>query len=149
MRNGLKINQMYLISENSETPVWVLLQGQKQPRKMEPKSRRRIFVGYDEGSKSIKYYNAQTHKVLTSRNIRFLTLTNKETPPEQIGIIPNAPHEGELEEGTLPTSGNNGDSLKRKRDEMEIEPSERHTRAKRVNYRYLNDPFPDEDDEER
>jgi len=111
-------------------PVWVLLQGQKQPKKMEPKSRRRIFVGYDEGSKSIKYYNAKTRKVLTSQNIRFLNLTNIESPLEQIGIIPDAPHEGELEEGTLPTSGNNSDSLKRKRDEIEIEPNERHTRAK-------------------
>jgi hypothetical protein len=27
-------------------PVWVLLQGQKVPRKMESKSRRRVFVGY-------------------------------------------------------------------------------------------------------
>src|ERR1700678_855968 len=79
-------------------PVWVLLQGQKQPRKMEPKLRRKIFVGYDKGSKSIKYYNAQTRKVLTSQNIHFLNLTNIESPPEQIGIILDAPHEGELEE---------------------------------------------------
>jgi hypothetical protein len=28
-------------------PVWVLLQGQKAPRKMETKSRRRVFVGYN------------------------------------------------------------------------------------------------------
>jgi hypothetical protein len=47
-------------------PVWVLLQGQKQPRKMESKSRQQIFVGYDDGSKSVKYYNADTHKILTS-----------------------------------------------------------------------------------
>ena len=53
------------------TEVWVLLQGQKQPRKMETKSRRRLFMGYDDGSKSIKYYNAETRKVLTSRNFRF------------------------------------------------------------------------------
>src|SRR6266446_1594703 len=56
--------------------VWVLLQGQKVPRKMESKSRRRIFVGYDDGSKSVKYYNAETRKILTSRNYRFLSLTN-------------------------------------------------------------------------
>ena len=50
-------------------PVWVLLQGQKKPRKMETKSQRRVFVGFDDGSKSIKYYNVETCKVLTSRNI--------------------------------------------------------------------------------
>ena len=47
-------------------PVWVLLQGQKKPRKMETKSRQQTFVGYDDGSKSIKYYNVETHKVLIS-----------------------------------------------------------------------------------
>ena len=43
-------------------PVWVLLQGQKEPRKMETKSRRQIFVGYEDGSKSIQYYNAERGK---------------------------------------------------------------------------------------
>src|SRR5271168_3613945 len=76
-------------------PVWILLQGQKEPRKMETKSRRRIFVGYDDGSKSIKYYNAETRKVLTSRNICFLNLTN-EPPPEPIVVSTDAPHEGRV-----------------------------------------------------
>src|SRR5271156_872706 len=127
------------------TEVWVLLQGQKQPRKMETKSRQRLFMGYDDGSKSIKYYNAETRKVLTSRNFRFLSLTNDESPPELIEITPDAPHEGESERSTPPTSGNNGDSSKRKRDEEE-EP-QRRTRGIRIDYRYLHNPFPDEDDD--
>jgi hypothetical protein len=95
-------------------PVWVLLQGQKEPRKMETKSRRQIFVGYDDGSKSIKYFNAETRKVLTSRNVRFLALTDNETPPEPIVVLPDAPDEGESE-GSIPsTSGSKGDGLKRK-----------------------------------
>jgi hypothetical protein len=92
-------------------PVWVLLQGQKQPRKMEPKSKRRLFVGYDDGSKSIKYYNAQIRKVLTSQNVHFLSLSNEESP-----LSPNGQPEGEPEGSTPPTSGNNGDSLKRERE---------------------------------
>ena len=119
--------------------VWVLLQGQKQPRKMETKSRRRIFVGYDDGSKSIKYYNAETRKVLTSRNVRFLSLTDEETPPEPITIYPDA--EGEPE-GSMPTSGSGS---KRKRSD-EDEPDQRRTRGKKVDYRYLNNPFPDEEE---
>ena len=95
-------------------PVWVLLQGQKEPRKMETKSRRRVFVGYDDGSKSIKYYNAETRKVLISRNIHFLSLTNDITSPEPMVLVPDAPCEGEPERDTLPTSGNKSDSLKRK-----------------------------------
>src|SRR6266700_4907956 len=97
-------------------PVWVLLQGQKVPRKMESKSRRRVFVGYDDGSKSVKYYNAETHKILTSRNYRFLSLTNDETPPEPIAITPDAHGEGESEGITKLTSGN---SSKQKHPEEE------------------------------
>ena len=129
-------------------PVWVLLQGQKQPRKMETKSRRRIFVSYDDGSKSIKYYNAETRKVLISRNIRFLALTNDQPPSEPIVVLPDAPDEGESKGSMPPTSGNSGNNLKRKRDEEE-EPNQRETRVKpRINYRYLNDPFPDEEEDE-
>ena len=127
-------------------PVWVLLQGQNEPRKMETKSRRRIFVGYDDGSKSINYYNAQTRKILTSRNVRFLAL-NDETPPEPIVVLPDGPDEGESKGSIPPTSENNGNSLKRKRNE-EVEPNQRRTRGKRVDYRYLDNPFPDEEEDE-
>jgi len=71
-------------------PVWVLLQGKKEPRKMETKSRRRIFVG--------------------SRNFRFLSLTDDETPPEPIIMEPDVPGEGESDGGTQPTSGNKSKS---------------------------------------
>ena len=91
-------------------PVWVLLQGEKVPRKMLPKSQRRVYVGFDDGSKSVRYYNAETRKVLTSRNYRFLSIENK-SPPEEIVVAPDKPHEGEMEKSTLPTGS---DSLKRK-----------------------------------
>ena len=48
------------------SPVYILLQGQKTPPKLLPQSKQQIFVGYDDGSKSIKYYNLETRKVLTS-----------------------------------------------------------------------------------
>jgi hypothetical protein len=128
-------------------PVWVLLQGQKVPRKMESKSRRRAFMGYDDGSKSIKYYNAETRKILTSRNFRFLSLTSDNTPPEPIAIIPDAPGEGESEGSTQPTSGNNSDSLKWKQSEEEDPQKRRRTRGIHVDYQYLQNPFPDEEDD--
>ena len=128
-------------------PVWVLLQGQKVPRKMESKSRRRVFIGYDDGSKSVKYYNAETRKILTSRNFHFLSLTNDETPPEPIAIAPNAPGEGESEGSTQPTSGNKSDSSKQKQSEEEEPQEKRRTRGIRIDYRYLHNPFPDEEDE--
>ena len=75
-------------------PVWVLLQGQKVQRKMLPKSQRRAYVRYDKRSKSIKYYNAAMRNVLTLRNFCFLPWIEP-SPPEEIGIEPNAPLEGE------------------------------------------------------
>ena len=59
------------------------------------KSQRRAYVGFDDGSKSILYYNAKTRKVLTSRNYRFLSITNK-TPLEEIVVAPDNPHEAVL-----------------------------------------------------
>src|SRR6267143_1622034 len=114
---------------------------------MESKSRRRIFVGYDDGSKSVKYYNAETRKILTSRNYHFLSLTNDETPPEPIAITPDAPGEGESEGITQPTSGNKSDSSKRKCTKEEEPQNQRRTRGIQMNYRYLHNPFPDEEDE--
>ena len=128
-------------------PVWVLLQGQHVQRKMLPKSKRRVYIGFDEGSKSVQYYNAETRKVLTSRNFRFLSLAEKDTPAEEIEVLPDAPREGESEEGTLPTGTEKCDSLKRKRsaeDAIDLD-APRKTRGIRPDYRYLNDPFPDEE----
>ena len=128
------------------TLVWVLLQGQKEPRKMESKSRQRIFVGYDDGSKSIKYYNPEIRKVLTSRNFRFLNLSNNPLPPEPITIMPNPSCEGEGERNTPMSIGKKGDSSKRKREEEEDQ-NQKRTRGIRIDYRYLQNPFPDEEEE--
>jgi hypothetical protein len=64
-------------------------------------------------------------------------------------LLPDAPDEGESEGGTPPTSGNK-DSLKRKQDKSDGdgEQNQRKTRAKRVDYRYLSNPFPDEEENE-
>jgi hypothetical protein len=126
-------------------PVWVLLQGQHKERKMKPKSKQQAYVGYDDGSKSVQYYNAETCKILTFQNYHFLTLPEKESPPEEIEVAPNTPHEEERKASMQPmgTKGN----LKRKQPAKE-EPldldSPRKNCGRHVNYRYLHDPFPDE-----
>jgi hypothetical protein len=137
MRFKIKPNVSHL--REFRAPVWVLLQGQKVPRKMESKSRQQAFVGYDDGSKSVKYYNAETRKILTSQNFRFLSLTNDLTPPEPITITPNTPGEGESEGSMQPTSGNKSDSSKRKRTKEEGQQNQRHTRGIQIDYRH---PFP-------
>jgi hypothetical protein len=75
-------------------PVWILLQGQKEDRKMLPKSKRQIYLGFDDRAKAVKYYNAETRKVLTSCNFRHIT-PSPPTPPEEVIIAPIPQHEGE------------------------------------------------------
>src|SRR6266567_9330205 len=54
-------------------PVWILLQGQYQQQKLQLKSKCHAFVGFDDNSNSVLYYNTETHNILTSQNFRFLT----------------------------------------------------------------------------
>jgi len=136
--------------------VWVLLQGQKIPRKMLPKSKRRAFVGFEDGPKAIKYYNADSRKILTSRNYRFLTPPT-DSPPEEIVVAPDVPREGELRGSAQPhvdetkSQGDISAGSKRKQpeeDEYRDWDAPRKTRGKRIDYRVLDNPFPDEEGEQ-
>jgi transposase InsO family protein len=141
-------------------PVWILLQGQAMQRKLQPKSKRRAYVGFDDDPKAIKYYTAETKKVLTSRNYHFLS--PPETPlHDTIVVTPDEQCEGEWEDALSPggvqnsdapkTPGNknhedttDSESLKRKRSAEEIRSdaeSPRKTRGICTDYRKLNDPY--------
>ena len=78
-------------------PVWILNQGQNIQKKMVPKSQRRVLVGYDDGSKSVKYFNTPMRNILTLRNYKFLTLSNP-SPPEEVAVDPP----GDKGEANLP-----------------------------------------------
>jgi hypothetical protein len=104
-------------------PVWILLQGQNKPPKLQPRSKQFYYVGCEDGSKSVLYYSPDTRKVLISRNFRFLNLPADERPAEElaIDIPPAVTREGESDDGVQPP---------------------RKLRAKaRVDYRYLDNPF--------
>ena len=68
-------------------PLWIVPQGQQKVRQ-EPlplvKGHGLAFVGYDEteGSKSVKYYDAETKKVLTTGNFRLMTFPEKDSQVE-------------------------------------------------------------------
>ena len=133
-------------------PVWVLLQGQNVQRKMLPKSQRWAYIGYDKGLKAIRFYNTVTKNVQTVRNYRFLTPADP-SPPKEIGI-----EEPELEGGeNPPREGGEGEDsgrqsiILRKRTasdlDIDLDPEEPwRTRGIRPNYKYMNDPFPDEEE---
>jgi len=63
---------------------------------MKPHLRHCALVRYDDSSKSVLYYSAETQKVLTSRNFYFLKPSDTPTDPEHIVIMANdVAHEGE------------------------------------------------------
>jgi hypothetical protein len=147
------------------TPVYVLLQGQKKGPKLQPRSKQQIFVGYDDGSKSVKYFNPETRKVLTSRNYKFLTNLPKQSGTLDsvdtiaIELPPAVPREGEHDNGNSKNShtlqpGSQCNDHKRRREESrtedeDIQPLQRRLRTRQpVNYRNLNDPFSDEDEDD-
>jgi len=70
-------------------PIWILLQGQTKGRKIMPKSQPRAYVGNEDTSKSVLYYNAQTKRILTLCNYVFLNVKQQD-PPEDI-IITQTP----------------------------------------------------------
>ena len=129
-------------------PVWVLLQGQKMQLKMEAKSKHRALVGYDDGSKSILFYNAETRKVLNSRNFHFLNPSSAASP-EHLLIMPDiAEREGESMVDTLQHIADidqAGPTNLQKRPADDVEENTRCTRKKRVDYRQLHDPFSDKE----
>jgi hypothetical protein len=115
---------------------------------MEAKSKRRALVGYEDGSRSVKYYNAETRSVLTSRNYCFLEPS--ETVPEQLLVTPDdVAREGELGTRNAVDARNTanaepGPSNPRKRS-AEDDDERRQTRGKRVDYKHLDDPYSDDE----
>ena len=135
-------------------PVWILLQGQKVQPKMEAKSKRQALVRYEDGSKSVKFYNAETQLVLTLRNYRFLKPSDpSKAIPEQLSIAPDdVARKGE----SMGNAWNTGDARnvdakpgplnpQKRTAEDDAEGSSRKTRGKRVNYKHLDDPFSDDE----
>ena len=62
---------------------------------MLPKSKRWLYVGFDDGAKAVKYFNAEMRKVLISRNFKHLTPPQWNKSPEPIILTSNTCPEGE------------------------------------------------------
>jgi len=147
--NGKRPNVSHL--KEFGAPVWVLTQGQNIQRKMLPKSQRRAYVGHDDGSNSVKYYNAATRSILTLRNYCFITPSSP-TEPEDIFIEPESVDSPRLEgEEKGQSNCENNSKLpeisKKRPAKGDIDPrSHQRTRGYRVDYRYLDNPFPDKEE---
>jgi len=118
---------------------------------MLPKSKRRAYVGYDDGSNSVKYYNVATRSILTSRNYHFITPSSP-TEPKDIFIEPESVDCPRLEGEDKGESNRENNSKipeisKKRPAKGDIDPrSHQRTRGYRIDYRYLDNPFPDEEE---
>ncbi|GBE79025.1 hypothetical protein SCP_0202220 [Sparassis crispa] len=111
--NGTKPNISYL--QEFDSPVWVLTEDATLS-KLAPRANKYIFVGYMDGPKAIKYYDAHMCQIKISRNFQFssnspdhLPGNAPHVPQEQIGSdvpILTAQREGEqnIFPGTLPSN---------------------------------------------
>jgi len=77
--------------------IWVFDET-KNKSKLAPRSRKMVFMGFEDGSKVIRYWDKETRKIKVSRNVVF----NENDEPEQYGEIPGISAEGES--GINPTS---------------------------------------------
>ena len=133
------------------TSVYVLLESTTRSKLM-AKSEKHIFVGFADGPKAIKYYNARTRQVKITRNFRFLKNTSVlqregENGSEDTQAPTETVNTQQSEAEAVPTQSEvkeRGSSNKRScPDENE----DMHRRSKRQtvrhDYQKLHDPEPD------
>ena len=136
------------------TPVWILSEGPSVPRKMLPKSVEKLFIGFDDAARAVKYFSKDSRKVLISRNFRFIKPSI--TLPTDTGLthpIDDA-REGEAARGVhdkIPGPDTMRiDSLpsrKRPADEDgDVNP--RKTRGVKIDFKRLDNPFSDNEEDE-
>ena len=127
---------------------------------MQLKSKRQVYVSFDDGAGAVKYYNAETHKILTSQN--FKQITPPATAPilKNIDITPDSQHEGESDGDALPIGVTGLDDItpvlepgsrKCKRNLLESDidiNAPWKTCGIHINYKNLHDPYPEEENED-
>ena len=119
--------------------VWVLDET-KNKSKLAPRSKKMIFVGFEDGSKAVRYWDKTTRKIKVSRNVAF---NENEEPTDLVGEVPGISAEGETKENPASTPAletSKIDSNIPAQIEI-IEPETRTLRAKpKVDYKQLNNP---------
>ena len=131
--------------------VWILDESENRS-KLDPKSKKMVFVGFMDGSKSVRYYDAKRRNIKVSRNFAF----NENEEPgelEEIAKIPSLQAEGENLDSTpsqtdpkiksIPPKINaaSQDTLERPDDSLEPRNFRTKTRTAQIDYRKMNNPL--------
>jgi hypothetical protein len=132
--------------------VYVLREGINQS-KLQPKSDKHTFVGFADGPRAIKYYDAKTRRVKMTRNYKFLhepPVLQREGRSESKNAqattetVDAQETEAEMPEQRERTSKET-DSRKRAFPDGELEPEQRKSKRQTVRHDYqrLHDPEPE------
>ena len=70
--------------------IWILDES-KNRSKLDPKSKKMVFVGFMDGSKSVRYYDAKRRNIKVSRNFTF---NENEEPGELKEVAKNTQFAG-------------------------------------------------------
>ena len=127
--------------------VWILDESENRS-KLDPKSKKMVFVGFMDGSKSVRYYDAKKRNIKVSRNFTF---NENEEPGElkEIAKVPSLQAEGEnLDSTPLQTepkfsSGTpqNAETLLDTQEKSDDSSKIRNLRrTAQIDYRKLNNP---------
>ena len=113
------------------------------------KSNEKIFVGFDDSAQAVKYYFKDTQKLLTSRNYQFL----KSTPTDLSSTKNITEPDHEIEEESDKILGPSTEQIRslwpRKRPADAIsDESLRRTRRKIMDYKWLDNPFSNTDNDD-
>ena len=122
--------------------VWILEQ-QKKPSKLAPKSYKMKFVGFLDSQKSVRYFDAAKGTIRVSRNFRFSDRPMIEEETTEIPEIPSLQFEGEQEpdgESQTPEPSETAPEPIRETLRQQDAPSRRSGRATDHDYRRLNNP---------
>ena len=92
-------------------PVWIIKEG-VSINKLDAKSEKLTFVGFLDGSRAVRFYDARVRSVKTSHNFRFLK--DPVSTPEHLPTLSDGmPREGESRPGDADKAGGAPDTVDR------------------------------------
>ena len=135
------------------TKVWILSEGQNIQRKILPKAVERTLVGFDDGARAVKYYSKETRKILTSRNYQYVQpteITNNEGNSDKpVNTHDGGPDSDTEENAPGPSTRTEVPIRKQKRPTNdELNEDRKRTRGVKMDYKRLDNPFSDTDDDD-
>jgi hypothetical protein len=133
-----------------------LTEGPSIPRKILPKAIEHVLVEFNDGACVVKYYNKDLRKILTSRNYKSIKSDprrpledDNHSPMDQIRDTNSHPGPSTEVNAPAPSTPTDGTACSNKRSSNDLDlPHPKRTRGVKRDYKQLDNPFSDTDDDE-